>query len=279
MDVDKKFVVVPWDFSEESEHSLSHAIQLARVMGNGIVLFNIIHVKKGWFKSVKGISAEQENQLRQKMEAKAKDIQETNNLETRVVLKQGDVAKMVPAEVKGANANLVVMPFHYKFGAKILKGSEFSKAMKEAIVPFIVVKKPPRHKYYKELVIPIDHDKKYKETIAWIIYLAHYYRCNVNIIKPFITDDFMKKDMANNIYFTKKMLDKQNIIYGIKTAKKKQSFKSEIFRFSELIDADIIVMMAKQYQKWIDNDDKLSLDTPIMIVPPRSDLIKYGSFS
>jgi hypothetical protein len=67
------------------------------------------------------------------------------------------------------------------------------------------------------------------------------------MIKPYITDTFMKKDMGNNIYFTKKMLDKQNIVYGIKTAKKKQSFKSEIFRFTELIDADLIVMMAKQY--------------------------------
>ncbi len=279
MDIDKKFVVVPWDFSAESEHSLSHAIQLARVMGNGIMLLHIIHEKKGWFRSVKGISHGQEAELRGKMESKAKEIQEQNNLETRVILKQGDVAKLAPEEIKGANANLVIMPFHFKFGSKVLKGVDFIKAIKETIVPFIVVKKPPRHKYYKELVVPIDHDKKYKETIAWIIYLAHYYRCNVNIIKPFITDDFMKKDMANNIYFTKKMLDKQNIIYGIKTAKKKQSFKSEIFRFTELIDADLIVMMAKQYRKWIDNDEKLPLDTPIMIVPPRSDLIKYGSFS
>ena len=278
MDADKRFVVVPWDFSAESEHALSHAIQLARVMGNGIALLHIIHTHKGLFRSVKGISPEKEQEIKEKMNAKAKEIQENYSLETQVILKQGELLKTAINEIKGVNANLMVMPFHYKFGTKVLKGSDFLSLIKETIIPFIVIKKPPRHKYYKELVVPIDHDKKYKETIAWIIYLAHYYHCNVNIIKPFITDEFMKKDMANNIYFTKKMLDKQNIIYGIKTAKKKQPFKTEIFRFTELIDADIIVMMAKQYKKWIDSDEKLTMDTPIMVVPPRSDLIKYGSF-
>ena len=37
MDTEKKYVVVPWDFTESSEYSLAHAIQLARVMNNGIL--------------------------------------------------------------------------------------------------------------------------------------------------------------------------------------------------------------------------------------------------
>lgn len=278
MDADKKYVVVPWDFSKESENSLEHALQLAKVMGNGITLLYLVHKKKSFFREVKGITTEAENEVKAKIKKRAEELSKEHNLDVRTIVKQGDVLKMTVEELKATNANLVVMPFHHKFGTKKMEGGDFIKLMKAAIVPFIVVKHPPRHRYYKELVVPINHDRKYKETLAWIIYLAHYYRCNVNIIKPYITDDFMKKDMANNIYFTKKMLDKQNIVYGIKTAKKKKPFKSEIFRFTELIDADIIVMMAKQYDRWIDNDDKLKLDSPIMVVPPRSDLIKYGAF-
>ena len=277
MDADRKYVLVPWDFSTEAENSLMHALQLARVMGNGIALMFLVHKKKSFFRNIKGISPEEELDMRKKMEKKAEELQNDHKMPVKVIVKQGDVMQVAVDEIKASNVNLVVMPFHHKFGSKKMEGRDFFKLMKSAIVPFIVVKKPPRHKYYKELVVPINHDKKYKETIAWIIYLAHYYRCNVNIIKSYITDDFMKKDMANNIYFTRKMLDKQNIVYGIKTAKKKKTFKSEIFRFTELIDADIIVMMAKQYNKWIDSDDKIELDSPIMIVPPRSDLIKYSS--
>lgn len=186
---------------------------------------------------------------------------------------------MIVDEIKTVNANLVVLPYRYSLVGKNFKASEFDFIVRECIIPFVVVNSAPRHNYYKELVVPIDHDKKYKESLAWIIYLSNYYRCNVNMIKPFITDTFMKKDMANNIYFTKKMLDKHNVIYGIKTAKKKQPFKSEIFRFTELIDADIVVMMSKQYNKWMVKDEKMQTTAPIMIVPPRSDIIKYGSFT
>lgn len=75
------------------------------------------------------------------------------------------------------------------------------------------------------------------------------------------------------------MLDKHGVVYGIKTAKRKQPFKAETFRFTELIDADIIVMMLKQYNKWISREEKLNTSSPIMIVPPRSDLIKYGALA
>ncbi|HPW67643.1 MAG TPA: universal stress protein [Salinivirgaceae bacterium] len=279
MDTEKKYVVVPWDFTESSEYSLAHAIQLARVMDNGIVLLKIISTKKGLFSSNKRISAEEETALREKMETKAKEIKETTKLDTIAVVKLGDSKKLVINEIKSVNANLVVLPYRYALVGNKYKDSVFNSIVSESNIPFVVTSKPPRHDYYKELVVPVDHDKKYKESLAWIIYLSRYYNCNVNMIKPFITDSFMKKDMANNIYFTKKMLDKHGIIYGIKTAKKKQPFKTETFRFTELIDADIIVMMLKQYNKWISKDEKLNTSSPIMVVPPRSDIIKYGALA
>lgn len=278
MDTEKKYVVVPWDFTESSEYSLAHAIQLARVMDNGIVLLKTINTKGGLFGSKK-ISADEETALREKMEAKVREIEETTKLKAIAVIKRGDSRKSVVNEIKSANANLVVLPYRYPLVGKRYKNSMFNSIVTESNIPFVVTNKPPRHDYYKELVVPVDHDKKYKESLAWIIYLSRYYNCNVNMIKPFITDPFMKKDMANNIYFTKKMLDKHNIIYGIKTAKRKQPFKAETFKFTELIDADIIVMMLKQYNKWISKEEKLNTSSPIMIVPPRSDLIKYGALA
>lgn len=279
MDAGKKYVVVPWDFTSESEIALKHALQLAGVMGNGIMLLHTIHLKKTLFFKPKKVSEEEKGKLFKKLEDRAAEIAKENRLEVRIRLVEGDIRKIFPVELKRANANLVVMPFRQKFGKFCFQGTDFLNIMKDSIIPFIVVQKVPKHEYYKELVVPIEIDRKYKETIGWIIYLAHYYKCNVNLFKPFINESFAKKDMANNIYFTKKMLDKQGIVYGIKTAKKGQPFKKEVFRFAELIDADIVVMMAKRFREWIDKDKEIKLETPILVVPPRTDLIKYGSFS
>lgn len=279
MDTEKKYVVVPWDFTESSEYSLAHAIQLARVMNNGILLLKIISTKKGFLGSKKSVSTNEVATLKEKMEAKAKEIKETTKLDAIALVKSGDSKRLVINEIKSANANLVVLPYRYPLVGKRYKNSVFNSIITESNIPFVVTSKRPRHDYYKELVVPVDHDKKYKESLAWILYLSRYYNCNVNMIKPFITDPFMKKDMANNIYFTKKLLDKHGVVYGIKTAKRKQPFKAETFRFTELIDADIIVMMLKQYNKWISREEKLNTSSPIMIVPPRSDLIKYGALA
>ncbi|HON19376.1 MAG TPA: universal stress protein [Salinivirgaceae bacterium] len=279
MDANKKYVIVPWDFTKEADYALQHAAQLAKVMKNGIILANIVHVKKGIFFSSKGISPEEKKNRLEKMENEAKEYSQKYGLEVKTMIIEGDIPEVFPQEVKNNHANLVIMPFRQRFGNFVFGGSKFLNIMKESIIPFIIVKNPPKHQYYKELVVPMDVDKKYKETIAWIIYLAHYYSCNINILKPFINESFAKKDMANNIYFTKKMLDKQNIIYGIKTAKKNHSFKEEIFRFAEMIDADLVVMMAKRYKSWIDSDKDIKLNIPIMVIPPRTDLIKYSAFA
>lgn len=275
-----KTVVVLWDFSKESEYCLEHAIQLASVTGNSILFLHLIHEKSGFFGSAK-LNENEVLKIKAEIEVKAKEVNDKYNIVTNVIVKTGNFIKNLVSFISSdKRINLVVLPFHYHYtSTKCLKGKVFNMVIKKTIVPYIVIKNPPHHKYYKELVLPLDHDKKYKETIAWIVFLAHYYRCNVNILKPYIKDEFMKKDMNNNVFFSKKILDKQNIVYGIKTAKKSQPFKDEIFRFAELIDADIIVMMAKQYCKWIDNDDQTALNAPILIVPPRVDIVKYGALA
>lgn len=89
-------------------------------------------------------------------------------------------------------------------------------------------------------------------------------------------DEGKKKQLANNIYFTKKMLDGVNIVYGIKTAKKKGTFEDEVFRFARTIEADLILIMSDKYDVFLDSNMESQLDIPVMCVNPR--IRKYQSF-
>jgi nucleotide-binding universal stress UspA family protein len=279
METAKKVVLVPWDFTSGCENALKHAVQLASVAGNEIMLLHII--PKFWWQILGKSESDKQlevEELKRKLEIIAEKINNEQGFTPITMVLEGNPSALLSELITTANINLIVAGKTYTHAKNIYDSSSFLRkiSIKNASVPFIVTEAPPLHTHYIEIVVPLDYDKKYKETLHWIIYLSKYYKCNINLIKPFVTDEGKKKDMANNIYFTKKMLDGNKIIYGIKTAKRQNSFKDEVFKFANNIDADLILIMADKYNNYIQNKDKSSSRVPIMCITPR--LRKFQGF-
>jgi hypothetical protein len=273
----KDVILVPWDYTEASKVALMHAIQLAAEVNNHIMLARFIE-SPGFFAGKK-VKESLHNAEFEKLKIAGQEIMAEYNVNPYLAVEVGITAGNVKDLVKDANANLVVCGKTYKLNEKItFEVGSVAKMFCVIDIPFIVAQEKPAHNYYKEIVVPLDHDKKYKETLQWVVYLSKYYNCNINIIKPYIEDEFMKKDMTNNIYFTKKMLDKKNIIYGIKTAKKNKKFDDEILRFAENIDADLIVIMAKKYRNLVKEKPHYEERIPFLVINRSSKLMKYGGF-
>lgn len=273
----KDVIIIPWDYTESCEVALAHGIQLAKEVNNHIMLARFLE-KPSLFASKASkeqiIAAEKE-----KLKEVGQKILEKYNVNPFITVELDPSKKAITKLINEANANLVISGKTYKLNEKItFTPLEFVKRLKGLDIPFIVAQETPAHSYYKEIVVPLDPDKTFKETLHWIVYLSKYYNCNINIIKPYFEEEDMKKDMANNIYFTKKTLDKKNIIYGIKTAKKKKKFQDEVLRFAEMIDSDLIVMMAKKYQKFLEEKPDYQMKIPIMVVNRNGEIIKYGGF-
>lgn len=273
----KNVILIPWDYTEQSEIALEHGVQLAREVNNYIMLARFLEAP-GMFTG-KETKERIINEEKERLKEVGKQVLEKHHTNPFIAVELGQKRGQVTKLIRDANANLVILGSTYKVSDKIvLTPNDLVKRLKGLDIPFIVTQEKPAHNYYKEIVVPLDPDKTFKETLHWIIYLSKYYNCNINIIKPFFEEDDMKKDMANNIYFTKKTLDKKNIIYGIKTAKKKKKFQDEVVRFAEMIDSDLIVMMAKKYQKFIEEKPDYKLGIPIMVVNRNGEIIKYGGF-
>jgi hypothetical protein len=280
MDSVKKVVLVPWDFTEDSNNALQHAIQLAAAAENEIMLLHLLPRTLIYqYLNQKG-SVKEIHDARKKLEAVVEDIYSKYHFRPQTLVLEGHPRKLVKDLITTGDLdiNLIVSSKIYHYGNKAYQAPNFLKNMviKNFNVPFIIIDGPPAHSHYIEIVVPLDHDRKYKETVHWIIYLSKYYKCNINLIKPFIYDEGKKKHMANNIYFTKKMLDGNRIIYGIKTAKKKSDFRDEVFRFAQNIDADLILIMADKYDVYVQNNKSGSTTVPVMCVNPRTR--KYQSF-
>lgn len=273
----KDVIVIPWDYSETSEIALQHAILLANEVDNQIMLVRFLKRAGLFGKSAKQAEFESE---KVKIKEAANKMVEKYKLDPQRIfidVEIGTKSKIVNGLIKDANANLVIMGKSYKLtDKKTLNIQELTDMWSVIDIPFIVATEAPTHDCYKEIVVPLDHDKKMKETLQWVVYLSKYYNCNINIIKPYILDEYKKKDMANNIYFTKKLLDKKNIIYGIKTAKKGKVFEDEILKFSQNIDSDLVVLIINKYKKMIKENPDYKEAIPFLVINRNSEVVKYG---
>ncbi|QKG81049.1 universal stress protein [Tenuifilum thalassicum] len=274
----KKVILVPWDFTEGAEIAFLHALQLAKASGNEIMLLHIIPHTRLYDTLIKKVNLKKIEQLNLKIEESARKLEEKHGFKLQTLVVEGHPARIIKGLIITAHVNLIVSYYEYKTGKKQLRISKYLRNLffKDTTLPFIIVSKPPLHSHYIEIVVPVDYDRKFKEAVHWIIYLAKYYKCNINLIKPFLSDDSKKKQLANNIYFTKKMLDGVNIVYGIKTAKKRGTFDQEVFRFAKTIEADLILIMSDKYNVFLDSKTESNLDIPVMCINPR--IRKYQSF-
>lgn len=273
MNTPKKVVLVPWDFTDGSEIALKHAIQLAEVADNDILLLHLLPVS--WLSSFlnkKSTAPEVTEQLKKRLEDEADRIARGTKCHIFSMVLEGNPTKIIKELVTTANLNLIVSYKTYTYEKKKYESSHFMRklSVKNLNIPFLIAESAPVHSHYIEIVVPLDYDKKYKETLHWIIYLSKYYKCNINLIKPYISDEGKKRNMANNIYFTKKMLDGNKIVYGIKTAKRKNTFRDEVIKFANNIDADLILIMADKFDTYAkDSKDKTPARIPFMCITPR----------
>jgi len=271
MEKEREIILVPFDFTINSENSLLHALQLAQVAGSRILLAYII--RRGIFS--KPATEEEKSEFEQKLEAIAGEIEKSHSIKPDTIVREGKI-KCLKDLLLERNINLMVMGQQFSFGKYKIDANEIISVFKTSrikkVAPIIITQQPPAHSRYVEIVVPINYQREFKETLRWVMHLSKFYNCNINFIKPFYTDPEKKKLMANNMYFTKKMLDNNHIVYGIKTAKKAKNYSEEITRFAGDIDADLIVIMADKYKDFMheskSRNGQEQNHIPIMCIKP-----------
>lgn len=294
-----RVILVPWDFSEDSEKALAHAYQLAQMVGDNVMLVHFIRRPS----LLIGAGA-REKLHRQEMEAQEKLKKEVDRLsrlfetkreELRQSLEQEEyqdrkvqnvtilpyvlvyrnITKSLTALYASMGVNLVVTTANYRLPNKkqlnMLAVLRKVKSGRLTTVPFILVKQLPAHRYYTDVVLPLDFNKNFKESIRWVAYLSSYYHCNVNIIKAPAKNAETKQGIASNTYFTKKILDASNVVYGIKNADRNKEFRFEVENFVKEIDADLVLVMTDRIDRLFPNGE-ITIDVPIMLINPLAKL-------
>ena len=279
MEQGKKSIMVTWDFSAVSYNALRHAIKMAHILKNNIILFHIVEGP-----------AEEEvatKRMKETVEGIKKDLGE----EVGYFVNHGKIFKEIAefASKEENNVNFVIMGTHGMKGGQKLFGSWALRVIAGSSVPFIVVQDPPPDKdRYTDIVFPIDFKSENKEKLQWAIFMGKYLNSKIHLYKAPVMDKDLQRKVNVNLNFAIRFLIQNNIEYEIHTSAKSGSgkFQKELLAFSKKIQADLILITTTKHitkadlifgakeQYLLANDEKI----PVMCVNPKSNFAKVGQF-
>jgi len=278
MEQERKSIMVTWDFSAVSYNALKHALKLAHILKNNIILFHIVN------------DPSEEEGAKKKLEEAVVGIKRDLGEEVGYFVRHGNIFKEIAdfASKEENNINFVVMGTHGMKGGQKLFGSWALKVVAGSAVPFIVVQdQPPNKDRYTDIVFPIDFKSENKEKLQWAIFLGKYLNSKIHLYKAPVMDKNLQKKVNINLNFAIRFLIQNNIEYEIhSSAKSGGKYQKELLAFCKKIDADLILITTTKHitkidyvfgakeQYLISNNEKI----PVMCVNPKSNFAKVGQF-
>ena len=278
MEQERKSIKVTWDFSAVSYNALKHALKLAHILKNNIILFHIVN------------DPSEEEGAKKKLEEAVVEIKRDLGEEVGYFVRHGNIFKEIAdfASKEENNINFVVMGTHGMKGGQKLFGSWALKVVAGSAVPFIVVQdQPPNKDRYTDIVFPIDFKSENKEKLQWAIFLGKYLNSKIHLYKAPVMDKNLQKKVNINLNFAIRFLIQNNIEYEIHTsAKSGGKYQKELLAFCKKINADLILITTTKHitkidyvfgakeQYLISNNEKI----PVMCVNPKSNFAKVGQF-
>lgn len=272
METPKNNVLVPYDFTEIADYAVAHAAKYAKLLSAGITLLHVVKKETPV------------DELLVKLNTVADAIEKEHLIKPDILIKEGTIFKTITQVAEEINAVLVAMGTHGMKGLQKLTGSWALKVIVGSRIPFIVVQGPPAVNETSKIVFPVDFKIENKEKLKWVEFVAKYFNTNIHILSIASKEGNVDSRTKANVVFSKKFLDEKRIGYELAIADGGGSSAQETINYAKKINADLIIVMTTRdiafhdyvlgasEQYIIANDAKI----PVLVVNPRTDLMKYG---
>ncbi|WP_430812724.1 MULTISPECIES: universal stress protein [unclassified Carboxylicivirga] len=272
MDTKKNTILVPYDFTEVADNAVQHAIKVGNELDASI---HILHIAK---------KEEEMAALEEKLNKRADEIGESWGVRPSALVREGTIFKTINAVVEELDCLLVVMGTHGMKGLQKLTGSWALKVIVGSKIPYLVVQSPPKRKDYQKIVFPVDYKSESKEKLKWIQFMYQFSRPKIYMYAAATKEGIIDSRTKANVVFSKNYLHEKGIDYELVLSDGEESFSKETIRFSEKIDADLVLVMTTRdiafhdymlgaYEQYIIAN---SAKMPVLVINPRTDLMKYG---
>lgn len=230
----KKCILVPTDFTKVADCAMNHASALAELMDAEV---NILHI------------VSKQGELEEARTKVAFEVERAKRWSDRVKVKPqvrvGSVYEEIGNTASEIGAELIIMGTHGMRGMQFITGSRALRVITNGNVPFIVVQERNiRENGYSDIVVPMDLQRETRQKVALVAEMASYFNSKVHVITPRETDEFLEKQLENNIRFAKQYFGERRVELEATIADVDSgNFVSAVVNHARKVDADLIAIM------------------------------------
>ncbi len=227
--IERKYLV-PFDFTPVTLAALHYALRLSIQADASVDILHLVKKEN----DIPDAQLELADQLA-KMDLSGED-------KIKAVVQQGDIFKDLDEYAKANNNQLIVMGTHGMKGMQKLLGSNALKVITSSSIPFIVVQESWPSTSLNKIVVPFDLTKKSIQILGAAADLARQFQCEIHLLGGEQTDEFLIKKSRSNIAYSSKFLKAEGVRYKVKLLPRKRNFQTEVERYAEEVNADMIAV-------------------------------------
>ena len=238
-----KKILVPTDFSKESEYALKVAAKLAKTYGSEIHLVHLLDLP---IQEVDPLSSPSElpaamffMELANKKLESLMTRDYLNGLKLHVTIKPGNPLNGIMSVCKKNKISIVIMGSHGSTGIReVFIGSIAEKVVRHSEIPVMVVKKDHSNFSVKQIVFASDFKKESKHTYKEVIEIAKLFKAKIHLLMVNTPTNFKTTSEANKrIQEFVKGIAFKNFTINIYND---ESIEAGILNFAGEIKADLI---------------------------------------
>lgn len=224
-------VMVPTDFTEQSDAALSHAAMVAKSFNGEVLLLHVISSEKS------------RGEAEDKLKTLSEDASNTYSCDLTFEVRKGSIFDRIPEVAKEKDVMLIVMGTHGVKGIQHLTGSYALKVIGHSKVPFIVVQTSKSKGEVNDLVLPIKFSQETKSKLSITATIAKHFGATVHIFTSNETDEFIRTKVTRELTFAKHFFDERGVKYEVEVAPEHGHFIPQMLDYANDIDADMVAIV------------------------------------
>ncbi|MBS1765278.1 MAG: universal stress protein [Bacteroidetes bacterium] len=291
MDKEKKIIISPIDFSEQSLIALEQSYNLARLTNSDLRLLYVIdqdfltHLTNTIF-SKENYADQVRNDIERKLDELATKIKQQEGINTSTNIRTGKIYDEIVAEAYDTDAAFIVMGTQ---GASTIRkkflGSNTSRVIREALCPVITIKGHSHYKGCKNIALPLDLTKETREKVNYAIDFAKLFGATVHVFSVLEThDEFHVNKLERQLQQVTTFISESGVKCTGELIEEKDDVPHSIISYANKQECDLIIIMTQNEthitnlfigtaaQEVINNSD-----IPVLCIRPmvRKDLTEY----
>ncbi len=229
-----KRILVPTDFTNVVDYALDHAMKLANTMGAEVHLLHL------------AADMDEQEVMQRRLDAEQGRAKAINaNVTLKTMLRKGKVYEGIGDAAKEIGAELIIMGTHGMRGMQFITGSRALRVITNSAVPFIVVQERGlKADGYRDILVPMDLQRETRQTLGMVAAMAAYFKGTAHVIVPKESDEFLHKQLQDNIVYAQRYFEERKISMQATVAEASSNgFVKAVLEHAERIDADLIAVM------------------------------------